>query len=157
ILQVLVVRAAGEELALPLDAVERTLRLRPEEIHRVHDREILLLPPDEAAGSAEPVQVPLIWLADALGIDGPRALGEEVPVILVNAAGEVYGLAVERLGEKRETVLKSLGALLEQVPCAAGATLIGERVAVILDVVQVVQRGLAAPSVRHFAAPKERP
>ena len=64
--------------------------------------------------------------------------------MLVDAAGQSYGLAVEQLLGKREIVLKSLGALLEQVPCAAGATLIGDRVSVILDVVQIVQRGAAA-------------
>ncbi|MGZ3443169.1 MAG: response regulator, partial [Polyangia bacterium] len=72
----------------------------------------------------------------------------EWPVVLVDAAGQTYALVVERLVGKREIVLKSLGALLDEVPCAAGATLIGERVAVILDVVQLVQRALARPAGR---------
>jgi len=86
-----------------------------------------------------------------MGDGGPPVdLGGSVewPVVLVDAAGETYALAVERLVGKREIVLKSLGALLSDVPCAAGATLIGERVAVILDVVQVVQRALARPASR---------
>ena len=38
-------------------------------------------------------------------------------------AAQTYALVVERLLGKREIVLKSLGALLGDVPCAAGATL----------------------------------
>ncbi|HEY2748473.1 MAG TPA: response regulator [Polyangia bacterium] len=149
IVQVLLVRVAGEDYALPLDIVLRTLALSPSDVHRVYDREVIFIG-DE--------QIPLIWTADALemgdggppedfgtGLDGSR----QWPVVLVDAGGETFALAVERLVGKREIVLKSLGALLGEVPCAAGATLIGERVAVILDVVQVVQRALA----RH-AAPK---
>jgi chemotaxis protein histidine kinase CheA/ActR/RegA family two-component response regulator len=156
IVQVLLVRIAGEDYALPLDVVVRTLALPPEQIQRVYDREVIFLgrtaaDPEEAAVESV-AQVPLLWAADALEL--PRAtpleLGgaSDVPVVLVDAAGETYALAVERLLGKREIVLKSLGALLSEVPCAAGATLIGERVAVILDVVQLVQRGLARPAAR---------
>jgi len=128
-----VVRVAGDDYALPLDAVERSLSCRPDQIHRVYDRDLLLL------GDA---QIPLLWLSEALDLEGSVSTDEQVPVILVNAAGETYGLVVERLVGKREIVLKTLGELLEQVPCAAGATLIGDRVALILDIVPLVQRGL---------------
>jgi two-component system chemotaxis sensor kinase CheA len=133
IVQVLLVRVGGDELAIPLDVVERTLTLRPEELHSVYDRDLLLL------GER---QIPLLWLADALELEAPLALDGELPVVLVDASGETYGLIVERLGEKREIVLKTFGDLIGQIPCAAGATLIGDRVALVLDVVQAVQRGL---------------
>ncbi|HXU70089.1 MAG TPA: response regulator [Polyangia bacterium] len=139
IVQVLLVRVAGEDYALPLDIVSRTLAVSPDDVHRVYDREVLFIGDQ---------QIPLVWTAEALemGDGGPPVdLGgaREWPVVLVDAGGEAYALAVERLVGKREIVLKSLGALLNEVPCAAGATLIGDRVAVILDVVQVVQRALA--------------
>jgi two-component system chemotaxis sensor kinase CheA len=153
IVQVLLVRVAGEDYALPLDIVQRTLAVRPDDVHRVYDRDVLFVGEE---------QIPLLWTAEALemGDGGPPVdLGGAVewPVVLVDAAGETYALAVERLVGKREIVLKSLGALLSDVPCAAGATLIGERVAVILDVVQVIQRALARPASRgmnvHSAQP----
>jgi two-component system chemotaxis sensor kinase CheA len=139
IVQVLLVRVAGEDYALPLDVVQRTLALPPEQIHRVHERDVIFVA-DE--------QIPLVWTGDALELEQGAHLPlevdgtHEVPIVLVDAAGQTYGLAVEKLLGKREIVLKSLGALLEQVPCAAGATLIGDRVSVILDVVQIVQRAL---------------
>ncbi len=134
IIQVLLVRLGGDNFALPLDVVARTLSLAPADIHHVQDRDVIIL--------ADGEQLPLIWLADALELERPVTSEAEVPVVLVTAAGQTYGLAVERLGGKREIVLKTLGELLEQVPCAAGATLIGDTVALILDVGQVVQRGL---------------
>ena len=144
IVQVLLVRVAGEDYALPLDIVKRTLAVTPADVHRVYDCEVLFVG-DE--------QIPLLWTAEALemGDGGPPVdLGgaQDWPVVLVDAAGQTYALAVERLVGKREIVLKSLGALLSDVPCAAGATLIGERVAVILDVVQLVQRALNRPATR---------
>ncbi len=134
-------RVAGEEYALPLDIVQRTLAVSPADVHRVYDREVLFVGEE---------QVPLIWTAEALEMDDggpPIDLGgaTEWPVVLVEAAGQTYALAVERLVGKREIVLKSLGALLAEVPCAAGATLIGERVAVILDVVRAGAAGSEPP------------
>ncbi|MGZ3442484.1 MAG: response regulator, partial [Polyangia bacterium] len=162
IVQVLLVRVGGEDYALPLDLVQRTLAVKETDVHRVYDREIIFVGEE---------QIPLVWTADALemGNGGPPVdLGgaTEWPVVLVDAAGQTYALVVERLVGKREIVLKSLGALLNEVPCAAGATLIGERVAVILDVVQLVQRALARPAgraaVRHEPSaarpePKRKP
>jgi chemosensory pili system protein ChpA (sensor histidine kinase/response regulator) len=139
IVQVLLVRVAGEDYALPLDVVARTLSVPLEQIQRIYDREIIFVADQ---------QVPLLWAAEALELDRAAPLdgSTDVPVVLVEAGGQTFALAVERLLGKREIVLKSLGALLAEVPCAAGATLIGERVAVILDVVQLVQRGLARPA-----------
>jgi CheY-like chemotaxis protein len=135
----------------PLTSVTRTLAVKPEAIHRVHDRDLIFVA-DE--------QVPLVWTGDALELEEGAHLplevdgAHEVPIVLVDAAGQTYGLAVEKLLGKREIVLKSLGALLSEVPCAAGATLIGDRVSVILDVVQIVQRALArAAPARVTAAP----
>jgi two-component system chemotaxis sensor kinase CheA len=151
IVQVLLVRVAGEDYALPLDVVTRTLAVASADVHRVYDREVIFV---------GDTQVPLIFAAEALGLSGgaPLDLGgaSEWQVVLVDAGGQSYALAVERLMGKREIVLKSLGALLEQVPCAAGATLIGERVAVILDVVQVVQRALSRAATRT-SAPSAKP
>jgi two-component system chemotaxis sensor kinase CheA len=141
IVQVLLVRIGGEELALPLDVVERSLAVPLSQIHRVLDREILLLP-SGSDEEAEPVQLPVVWLADALEVERGMPDGD-VPVVLVGVGGETWALAVDRLGDKREIVLKPLGELLEQVPCVAGATLLGDRVALILDVSQAVQRALS--------------
>jgi CheY-like chemotaxis protein len=148
ILQVLVVRAAGEEFALPLDTVVRSLHVRREELARLYDRNLLFLDGGE--------QVPVVWLAQALELENTLLDEEGLPVLLVRVEGELYGLVVERLLGKREAVQKTLGELLGELPCAAGATLIDDRVALVVDVAQVVQRGLsraATPPPPHVERP----
>jgi len=139
---VLLVRVAGEQLALPLDVVERTLHLELDEIHNLHAREVFYL--EEAR------VVPLIDVARTLEL-GHGVRGEQIPVVLVRAAGELYGLVVERLLDKREIVVKSLGELLSALPCAAGATLVGERVVLVLDPAQVIQRSFSVSAGRSIS------
>ena len=43
---------------------------------------------------------------------------------------------------KKEIVIKSLGEILSGVPCTAGATLLGDRCAVIIDVAAVIERAV---------------
>jgi two-component system chemotaxis sensor kinase CheA len=144
ILPVLMVRAAGEELALPLDVVVRSLHVKREELAKLYDRNLLFLDGE---------QIPVVWLSQALELDAAQVDSEEMPLLLVRVDGELYGLIVERLLGKREAVQKTLGELLHEVPCTGGATLIDDRVALVLDVAQVVQRGLQRPAVRPVEKP----
>ncbi len=140
IIQVLLARAAGEVYAIPLDPVMRTLTCPEARVRLIEDREVI-----EVKGR----QVPLIRLSHVLELDAEGA-ADELRVVLVNVAGTVYGLACDHLLGKREIVIKPLGDLLEYVPCAAGATLLGDRCSLILDVPAIVARALArgAPPAR---------
>ena len=133
IIQVLVVRVGGCDLAIPLDAVKRTFFQRTIDLRHVHQRPVLMLDDEE---------VPLVPLAPALGLEAAAVVDEEFPVILVEALGESFALGAERLVGKQEIVIKTLGDLLEEAPCVAGATLVGDRVVLILDVPQVIQQGM---------------
>src|SRR5204863_10128375 len=89
--------------------------------------------------------VPVIRLDAILDLDSGGHDGE-IPLVLVELSGESYALVCEHLVGKREIVIKSLGNLLANVPCVAGATLLGDRVALILDVAAVLQRALDRPA-----------
>ncbi len=82
--------------------------------------------------------VPLIRLDAVLELEG--AAEGELQLVLVEQGGSRYALACDHLLGKREIVIKSLGRLLASVPCAAGATLLGDRVALILDVPAIIKR-----------------
>ncbi|MFO0588024.1 MAG: response regulator [Polyangiaceae bacterium] len=142
IIQVLLARVSGETLAIPLDSVSRTLIVAPHEVSLIADREVILV-----AGR----NVPLVRLAHVLGLHGAET-DEALSVVLTEQGGELYGLACDHLVGKKEIVIKSLGELLQSVPCVAGATLLGDRCALILDVPAVVQRALRRP-----AAPRTEP
>ena len=137
IIQVIVARAGGETFAIPLDVVKRVLAIEPREIERIGDREVCVV-----RGRHIPlIRLDVVLELDAGG-DGPLHL------VLVEHAGpghETYALVCDHLVGKREIVIKSLGPLLANVPCTAGATLLGDRVALILDVPAIIRRALEEP------------
>ncbi|HWM85503.1 MAG TPA: response regulator [Kofleriaceae bacterium] len=134
ITQVLLARAGGEVFAVPLDTVVRTLTCQPDEVRLVQEREVL---------TVRDRQVPLLRLADLLELPGEELGGGDLCVILTELGGDMFGLVCEGLLEKKEIVIKSLGDFLRAVPCAAGATLLGDRCALILDVPAIISRALA--------------
>jgi two-component system chemotaxis sensor kinase CheA len=135
IIQVLLARIGGETFAMPLDVVTRTLTCAPADVRKIADREVL---------AVRDQQVPLVRVRDVLELRVEADLaGEALHVVLVEVLGQTIGLVCERLLGKQEIVIKSLGDLLEEVPCAAGATLLGDRVAIILDVPALVHRAMS--------------
>jgi two-component system chemotaxis sensor kinase CheA len=135
IIQVVVARAGGETFAIPLDVVQRVLSVPPSEVALVGDREVCVV---------RGKHVPLIRLDVVLELDAAHE--GDLQLVLVEQGGVTYALVCEHLLGKREIVIKSLGKLLAGVPCVAGATLLGDRVALILDVPAVIQRALARPA-----------
>jgi len=145
IIQVVVARAGGETFAIPLDVVQRVLSVPATEIQLVGDREVVIV---------RGKHVPVIRLDAVLELEGGGS-DVEVPLVVVEHGGNTYALVCEHLVGKREIVIKSLGNLLATVPCVAGATLLGDRVALILDVPAIVQRALAQPAALTRPARRE--
>jgi two-component system chemotaxis sensor kinase CheA len=144
IIQVLLARAGGEVLAIPLDSVVRTVACKPELIRHVQNREVL---------SVQGRPVPLVRLEQVLGLEPDLyADPEQRAVVLTDVRGERFGLVCDHLLGKKEIVIKSLGPLLARVPCAAGATLLGDRCALILDVPAVVDLAARGAPVRGVPA-----
>ncbi len=150
IVQVLLLRVSGQVYAVPLDLVERTVAAPPSRVRMTTDRELL------HDGGEE---IPLIRLAEVIGAGGASGrMTEELPVVLVDIAGHRYGLACDGFIGRQEIVIKSLGSLLTRVPGAAGATLVGERCVLILDVPTLVAMAIrgVGPSRGAQAAVTER-
>ncbi len=139
IIDVLLVRCAGETFAMPLDLVRRTVMAAPSDVRLTLDREVLL-----EAGR----DIPLVRLRTALGLSSGSGLDLEahLPVAIVDVGDQVCGLACDAFLGRQEIVIKSLGALLARVPGAAGATLLGDRCAIILDVPSIVGMAISGAS-----------
>jgi len=136
ITQVLLARAGGETFAVPLDSVVRTVTVPGDQVRLVQDREVL---------TVRDRQVPLIRLADVLELPLEASGGSgDLCIILTDQGGDLFGLVCEGLLGKKEIVIKSMGDLLRGVPCTAGATLLADRCAIILDVAAVVDRALSS-------------
>jgi two-component system chemotaxis sensor kinase CheA len=147
IIQVVVARAGGEVFAIPLDVVQRVLTIAVGDIAMIGDREVCVV---------RGKHVPIIRLEQVLELDD-GVDGAELQLVLVDHGGQSYAVVCDHLIGKREIVIKSLGPLLAGVPCVAGATLLADRVALILDIPAIIGRAIAQPSgprrVTRTAAP----
>jgi two-component system chemotaxis sensor kinase CheA len=133
IIQVLFVRAAGELFALPIDSLHRTTTCTPDDLVRM-DAGYTLTVRDEL--------VPLVFLAEALELPRSQTMHDHMQVILCDFGGSTVGLVCDTLEGKREIVIKPLGPLLDGVPCTAGATILGDRPIIILDIAATIARAL---------------
>ncbi|WP_447973621.1 hybrid sensor histidine kinase/response regulator [Nitrospira sp. Kam-Ns4a] len=123
----LLVRAGGQPFLLPLEAVERTVRLRPEETKRAEGRPMILWDgqPVPAAPLRELLELP--ESSERASPNGPT------PCAILRAGEDRFGLAVEDILGEQEVLVKELGAPLVRVRHVAGAGLLGTgRVVLIL-------------------------
>ena len=152
IVQVLLVRSGGEAYAIPVDVVVRTISTEEEAIRMAAGREVLFDGRED---------VPLLRLRYVLGL--PAVTGDIAPglsVVLVDVGGTRYGLVCDGFIGRQEIVIKSLGSLLSTVRGAAGATLVGERCVLILDVPAIIEMAVTAPArprAGRHAAPRVVP
>src|SRR5947209_15632871 len=133
IIQALVVRAAGEQFAIPLTSVEESLRIYSRDIRTVERREVFTL---------RDFTLPLLRLADAFRLDGDREEGPDTKWFgVVTRSGEkVAGILVDALVRQQEVVIKSIGERLKTIPGIAGATEVGEgEIVLVMDVGSLIE------------------
>jgi two-component system chemotaxis sensor kinase CheA len=148
----LLISDGGERFAIPQVNVGELIRIPAaqlaERTDRVGDAEVL---------NVRDRLVPLLYLADALGVPRPPNSSRALNVVLVDTGVLEYGLAVEELHDTVEIVVKPLGRHLKGLHDYAGATILGDgRVALILDVAGLSTRaqltaGAAETGVRQAA------
>jgi two-component system chemotaxis sensor kinase CheA len=128
IIQALVVRAGGEQFAIPLTSVEESLRIYSRDIRTVERREVFTL---------RDFTLPLLRLADAFHLDNDRDEGPDTKwfVVVTRSGEKVAGILVDALVRQQEVVIKSIGERLKTIPGIAGATEVGEgEIVLVIDV-----------------------
>lgn len=135
IIQALLVEAGGAEdepgqvWAVPLEAIEETVIVAPEDTKPVGGLPCVVL---------RDSIVPLIWLRDCLNLDqlpDTQETGGPIKVVVVHSGSSRIGLVVDDLVGKQDVVIKHLPGFLGDVNGVAGATILGDgSVALILDV-----------------------
>jgi two-component system chemotaxis sensor kinase CheA len=146
ITQVLTARAGGELVAIPLDAVVSAQTVEPGDLERIATGTCIRI------GSS---LTQVVDLAEVLGLSGGTSLGDEqaAAVVIVRLGQSELALLVQQVLGRHEVVIKALGPLLGAAPCAAGAALIGERMVLVVDLVDVGARALSGKS----SEPRVRP
>jgi two-component system, chemotaxis family, sensor kinase CheA len=128
--RVMSVETGGQKFGVPLDAVVETVRVPRDQIH--------------AVGLARAFvwrnrTVPLIDLAQTLGLSPSFSKSVSTVVIVEFGGGELGGLEVDRLGERINVMLKPTEGLLSGLPALTGTTMLGDgSVLLILDVKEMI-------------------
>lgn len=124
--RVMTVEVVGQVFGLPLDSVVETT---------IVNRDMIVAIGSGRAFILRDRTIPLLDLAETLGL--ARVPQRELPakIVVVTAAGQIGGIEVDRLGERLDVMLKPMEGLLGSMRGVAGTTLLGDgRVLVVLDV-----------------------
>lgn len=135
IISSLMVGAGAEQYALPLSSVIESLRLMPEEISSVNNREVFKL---------RDRVLPLVRITSLFGCRTEADNGDgRRYVVVVGRAEKRVGLVVDRLLGRQEIVIKSLDEFVGEAEGIAGATIMGDgKVVLILDISGMIDRNL---------------
>jgi two-component system, chemotaxis family, sensor kinase CheA len=133
IVSALQVDVAGAPFAIPIDRVERTLRLSEQTVRSVAGRRVL---------SLEDGVLPILEGAQTFG----RArTGEHDLIVIVRGADKRIGLTVDELVGQRELVTRPLPPIVSDgQPISGGAVLADGQIALIVDC-DALATGLSGP------------
>ncbi len=122
IVSALHVDVAGAPYAVPLDRVERTLRLSEQTVRSVAGRQMLVLNDG------------VLQLLEGADVFGRRPTGEHQFVVIVRAQEQRLALSVDDLIGQRELVTRPLPPVVSSgEPVSGGAALADGRIALIVD------------------------
>jgi two-component system chemotaxis sensor kinase CheA len=132
IIQALLVRASGQQFAIPLTSVEESLRIQAREIVTVESREVLAL---------RDLALPLVRLADAFSLEASDETPDKKLFVVVTRSGEkLAGVVVDAIIRQHEIVIKSIGERLKGTPGIAGATEVGKgEIVLVIDVASLIE------------------
>jgi two-component system chemotaxis sensor kinase CheA len=127
IIPALMAEAAGEVYAIPMSAVEESIKVREDEIHLINNREVIRF--------REQV-MPVIRLHDFFGLGGKRK--KRFYLVILSGADRSIAVAVDKLRGQQEIVIKPLDETFGKSYGVAGASILGDgRIVLIIDVAAV--------------------
>ncbi|WP_121063926.1 chemotaxis protein CheA [Chachezhania antarctica] len=143
VLEGMIVEVAGEKIVVPTTTLRETVRASEAAMHCLGDSERVL--------SMRDGLVPIVDLGESLGFRGRVSDFSDQSLLLIETdTGQRTALAVDRVYDQREVVIKGLEQNYRQVPGIAAATILGDgRIALIADTDQFTSTGpgTAAASV----------
>jgi two-component system chemotaxis sensor kinase CheA len=126
IIQALLVSVGSELYAIPLDAVIESQRVDPSDLRYLHGGEVI---------TVRGVVIPLIRLADFLGVPPRRGAADKIMIVIVGVGGRQIGLVVDGFQGEQEIVIKPLSDVVGRIAGISGATILGNgSISLILDV-----------------------
>jgi two-component system chemotaxis sensor kinase CheA len=129
--RVMTVETAGQVFGFPLDTVVETAAVPRGHLVSIGRGRAFVL---------RDRTVPLVDLAESLGLSRAAKPIGEAKIVVTSAAGGLGGIEVEKLGDRMDVMLKPMDGLLRNMRGVAGTTLLGDgRVLIVLDVQELFQ------------------
>ena len=140
IVPALTVLCAGQRYAIPQVNLLELVRLDAERrnggLEEIGDAKVYRL---------RDALLPVIHLADVLGINATSEETGQPVIAVLESDGRRFGLVVDRVLDTEEIVVKPLSGALKEIGFYAGATILGDgRVSLILDVQSLARRCIRA-------------
>ncbi len=133
IINSLLVKSAGQILAIPIEAIQENIFLDAAGIKTIRGSRVINL-----RGEV----IPLNHLGGMLGFKEDRTELPGYPVVIVEAGGEKAGLIVEQLIGQQEIMIKPLSDSLKSLSGIAGAAILGDgSISLIVDVSGLLSSG----------------
>ncbi len=147
--QALLVEAAGETYALPINSVRGVSRISFAELEQHYaNPEKKYLYADEAY---QPVRLTSLLNAEPVRIKS--AADEQIPLLMVRSGEVRVAVQIDDLIGRREIVIKSAGQQLSMLRGIAGATLLSDgKVALVLDIGGLLQTMEGGNVTRELAS-----
>jgi len=126
ILDGMVTEVADEKLVIPIASILETMSPNPSDIHPIGDKYVILV---------RQSFIPISDIGQALGYrDGLADYKNQVFILVETDDGSRYAMAVDRIQDQRQLVIKALTENYSDVSGVAAATILGDgRIALILD------------------------
>lgn len=141
----MVLRVGKEHYIMPTLSIVRSVRPQRDEIFTVAGRGEML--------SLHDCLIPLIRLSRVLDTPGAVEDPTEGTVVVIDCDGSQVGLLADELLGQQQTVIKTLGSSMQDIPGISGGAIMPDgKVALILDpsglVQNVLEKGVDDPSVK---------
>jgi two-component system chemotaxis sensor kinase CheA len=134
------VTAAERLFIIPTTDVERTVRIKREEIRTVENRDTL---------SLKGIAIPLVKLSHVLELSERNDESPVITVLILESHGKRIGFCVDEILTEQEILIKSMSRPLSRVRNIAAATILGSgKVVPVLNVSDLV-KSAAISAVRH--------
>ena len=126
----LIVESNGEAYAIPLSIIKGVTKINKKDIHIVNKKEVI-----EFRNSV----IPLIRLKNILSEFPLSSNSSSQPsVVVISVNGKNAGLAVDKVNEKREILVRPLNKYFKNSKYVSGATIVEDSIVPILDVKSIV-------------------
>jgi len=148
IVESLLVNCQGETFAIPLSSVIESERIKPSDIQKVGDAEVIklrnhILPIVHLSSTLELSRKSQdSWYSEAKlpANDRRNRKHDRLFVVVVGSANQKFGIVVDQLLNQQEMVIKPMGPIMRQTPCVSGGAVLGNgEVVLVLDIQSLIE------------------